>query len=307
MILKLNPNIQRKIWGGQKLAKLKNIRDEKGLDPIGETWEISQHPDGLSLLSDGSTLDLKQNKDKLPYLVKLIDTGDELSIQVHPDDEYALLHENSRGKAECWIILDVDESLNAGVYLGLKAGVSKEIFLKALEDNSSMNELLNFYKAEIGDFFFVPAGTIHAIGRGVTLAEVQQSSGITYRVWDWNRVDSNGKKRELHVKKSLDVINFEEHANLLSHFSFQKNIFSHVGIRNIIKHHSFSLKMGKMKGHESVNITMNPADRIPSLLVLKGSLLINQVRITAMNSVLLIEEKNIQIDSEIDSEFLLIE
>lgn len=216
MLLKLQPSLVPKVWGGQKLKKYKRLGSfDSSQGELGETWEISCHPDGESLHHDCRLSEFIDSQ-RLPYLVKLIDTSDNLSVQVHPDDEYAQEHESSRGKTESWFILDSDDG--SGIYLGLKDGVLKQDVEKALASEDDISQLLKFYPVKNGDFFYVPAGTIHAIGKGVTLAEIQQSSGITYRVWDWNRLGVDGKPRELHVRKSLDVINFESAKNNESYF-----------------------------------------------------------------------------------------
>ena len=217
----MTPFLVYKPWGGTRLAQLKNVvLNEDEL--LGETWEVSRLREGPTLDANGLSLETL-SESQLPYLVKFIDTTEPLSVQVHPHDEYARKFENSSGKTECWIILQADA--DAGIYLGFKPGVTKDQFFKAVEDQSDLTSLLQFHPVKAGDFFYVPAGSVHAIGAGITLAEVQQSSGVTYRVWDWNRVDKNGKGRELHVVKAKDVLNFDEEANTLKFFK-NKNIFS---------------------------------------------------------------------------------
>ncbi|MBT5095743.1 MAG: class I mannose-6-phosphate isomerase, partial [Halobacteriovoraceae bacterium] len=161
----LDPHIMQKIWGGQRLSKIGKGKQAN----IGETWEVSDHPDGPALFNGQALSQILPNP--LSYLVKLIDTSDNLSVQVHPHEEYAKEHENSHGKTECWVILDADPG--AGIYLGLKEGCNKASFEEALKTGCEMDKFLNFYPVSAGDFFFVAAGTIHAIGKGVFLAEVQ--------------------------------------------------------------------------------------------------------------------------------------
>ena len=217
----MTPEIIRKIWGGKKLEIIKEmITASDGLtEPIGETIEIF-------------------DKD-LPYLAKFIDTSEALSIQVHPDNEFARIHENSSGKTECWIILEAN--LGAGIYLGLKSHVSLESLRMALENKKAINEFLNFYPVNKGDYFYVPSGTIHAIGKGITLAEVQQNSGITYRVWDWDRLGDKGERRELHIDKSLAVINFDPKCNTLEFFKMKNGIFHTEGFHELCNHKDFHL------------------------------------------------------------------
>ncbi len=135
----------------------------------------------------------------LNFLVKLIDARENLSVQVHPNDKWAHELENSRGKTECWLIMNAEPG--AGIFLGLKTGAPVNEFVEAVRSGQALDSLLRFFPVKRGDFFSVPAGAIHAIGAGVTLLEVQQSSGITYRVWDWSRTD-----RELHIEKALKVL-----------------------------------------------------------------------------------------------------
>lgn len=302
MISLLRPNIQRKIWGGTKLAKLKGVVETGGeKENIGETWEISNHKDGPALL-EGKALDDSRN---LSYLVKLIDTSDELSVQVHPGDEYAKEHENALGKSECWLILAAEE--HAGIYLGLKNGVTKEAFLKGLEDKKEMNEFLNFYEVAPGDFFYVPAGSIHAIGKGITLLEVQQNSGITYRVWDWNRVDSKGNPRELHVQKSLDVINFNESANSKDHFQVKHSLFEKVGNHSIIKHEAFDFQLINLAANKAMSVSLNSDKRVKSVFNLGEAIVINNVTLNAYEAALIEDEQALEAIAKNAAHFVLIQ
>lgn len=220
MCMKLEPYFVEKVWGGNRIAKLKNISDTRKL---GESWEVSTLT-GMSVKLNGEDLSLTED---LPYLVKFIDTTDNLSVQIHPNDEYAQKYENSLGKTECWYILGAEEG--AGVYLGLKDGVTKKELEIEVKKGKDVDKLLNFYPAKKGDFFFVPAGTIHAIGAGVFLIEVQQSSGITYRFWDWERVGLDGKKRELHIEKALAVLS--ENSKYFYQEDFQKITFNGIQVK----------------------------------------------------------------------------
>ena len=250
-LIKLTPHIVEKVWGGSRLAKLKTNINTKNLPKIGETWEISIHKDGPSAVN-GTTLDTLVNEVELPYLFKLIDTNDFLSIQVHPDDEYAGKYENSSGKTECWIILDAEDG--AGIYLGFKKGVTKEVFDNGLAGNEDISKYLQFHPVNRGDFFFVPAGTIHAIGKGVFLAEIQQSSGITYRVWDWNRPGDDGLPRDLHVKQALDVLRFEEDFNSMNNFRIKRDVFAASDI-NLIEHDQFVVKIFNVEKKETIHLS----------------------------------------------------
>ncbi len=217
-ILKLNPVFKDYIWGGTKL------RDEYGftsnLEKLAEGWMLSCHKDGENTISNGIFADktlaeiVKSNPDFLgengkkfenfPILIKLIDAKDDLSVQVHPDNDYAMRVENEYGKTECWYILDCDD--NAELIYGFNKKISSEEFKDRIEDNTFL-ETVNKVKVKKGDLFFIEAGTLHAIGKGILLAEIQQNSNTTYRVYDYGRLGVDGKPRELHIKKAIDVTN----------------------------------------------------------------------------------------------------
>lgn len=302
MIYSLKPAIQYKIWGGRKLARLKHISEPTGL-PIGETWEISTHSEGPSTFSDGRVMEFSY--EQLPYLAKFIDTAEELSVQVHPGDEYARLHEGSSGKSECWIILEADPG--AGIYLGLKNGVTKNDFQEALNAKKAMNEFLNFYTVQPGDFYFVPAGSIHAIGGGITLAEIQQNSGITYRVWDWNRVDEKGKSRELHIQKSLDVINFGSDHNRPETFLMTRGLFHAGPVIDILDHESFKVTLYNLKPHETIEIRLGKNKRISSILNFSSKVKIGSLMVEPMSALLIENEAKLIVESLSQCSFLLIE
>ncbi|OIQ19211.1 MAG: hypothetical protein BM556_07955 [Bacteriovorax sp. MedPE-SWde] len=272
---KLVPHLTYKVWGGEKLQKLKSPKmiGEQS-DPLGETWEVSRHRDGSSKTLNGASLAELYSEKELPYLVKFIDTAANLSVQVHPDDAYARKNENDLGKTECWIIIDA--APGAGIYLGLKEGVTKDQFEKYIKENKNVNELLNFYEVKSGDFFFVPAQTIHAIGENVTLCEVQQSSGITYRVWDWNRLGLDGKPRELHVEKALDVIDFSKDHNRDSYFQYQENCWKESTLE-LANHADFKVDCFNMKKGEELKLESN--SRVSSLVLIEGSLEVGELKL----------------------------
>lgn len=261
---------------GQKLAE--------AAEPIGETLEISEP--------------------HLSYLAKFIDTSEELSIQVHPGDEYARLHENSLGKTECWLILEAADG--AGVYLGLKSHVTKELLKDSLEKKIAINSLLNFYPVKKGDFFYVTAGSIHAIGKDITLAEVQQNSGITYRVWDWNRVDAKGEGRELHVEKSLDVINFNIVANTSDFFRRKHHLFDGDGLIELCEHPQFTLFLLNMKKGNVYQKELIDLSRPCSILNLEGGVLVNKTELNSFGAALIEDEKSLAIEALEDGSLLLI-
>jgi mannose-6-phosphate isomerase len=285
VIKELSPSIVRKIWGGTKLEKMKGLSLlNKDLDPIGETLEIFEH--------------------HLPYVAKFIDTSEELSIQVHPNDEYARLHENSSGKTECWIILDSGEE--AGIFLGLKSHVSRKNLVEALREKKAINELLNFYPVKKGDFFFVPSGSIHAIGKNITLAEIQQNSGITYRVWDWDRLDSKGMSRELHIEKSLDVINFDSKSNSSEFFRIKNNLFDLAGLHEVCIHPDFQLYILNLKKNEVYQKDLSTLTRQCSILNLDGVIDVNQVEVKSFGAVTLEKEFQLSITAKENGSLLII-
>ena len=209
-IEKLRPAFKDYIWGGERL------KNEYGkicdLTPLAESWELSVHPDGEAKTRDGMPLSLSLTRADMgknaarhpvfPVLTKFIDAKDDLSVQVHPSDEYAMEKENSLGKTEMWYIVDAEEG--AGIYLGMKKDVTKEEFIAAINEKK-LTKLLNFIKVKAGDCFFIPAGTVHAIGKGCLIYEIQQNSNLTYRVYDYGRVGKDGKERELHIDKAIEV------------------------------------------------------------------------------------------------------
>lgn len=220
-ILKLTPAIKDNIWGGTRLSR--EFEMVSYADRQAEAWVLSCHSDGESIIENtefkGRTLsDVLANEGKdylgtnckkyefFPLLIKLIDANDDLSIQVHPDDEYALRVEGEYGKTEAWYIMDCDES--SELIYGFKKDITKDEFKRAIEENT-LSEYVNRVKVKKGDVFFIQAGTLHAICKGILLAEVQQNSNTTYRVYDYGRLQ-NGKPRELHVEKALDVTSLKK-------------------------------------------------------------------------------------------------
>ena len=206
-IVKLIPDCKDNVWGGEKLKIKYGKKTEKS--PCAETWELSLHKDGLTLLENGQTLAEVATKEDLgnqvakflmfPLLIKFIDAKEDLSVQVHPDDEYGLKYENSLGKTEMWYVVEADEG--AGLYLGFKDTYPPEQIQTAVENNTLM-QLLRFYPVKEGDCFFIPAGTVHAIGGGCLICEIQQNSNTTYRLYDY------GRGRQLHLKQAFDVSKF---------------------------------------------------------------------------------------------------
>lgn len=223
--LKFKPIVKEKIWGGNKFLTV----FKKLLNPTikyGESWEISDIEDDVSIVENGflseneltELIELYMGElvgDSVynmyglafPLLFKFIDASDDLSVQVHPNDELAFKKYEQQGKTEIWYVVDADPG--AGLYIGFKEKIDSKKFMDSV-DNGTVDQLLQFFPVQKGEFYFIPAGTVHAIGKGVLLAEIQQSSDITYRIFDWNRVDDEGNPRELHIEDALESINFEE-------------------------------------------------------------------------------------------------
>lgn len=215
-IEKLTPAFKDYLWGGTKLRDV--YHKPCGFDKVAESWELSTHPAGESCIDggefDGMTLSeyfsahpgvLGGNVrrfENFPVLIKLIDAKDPLSIQVHPSDRYALEVEHEYGKTEMWYIVDCDPG--AALYFGVNRGISKEEFRRRIENNT-VEEVLNRVEVRPGDVFFIEAGTIHAIGAGILICEIQQNSNCTYRVYDYGRCGADGRPRELHIDKAMAV------------------------------------------------------------------------------------------------------
>ncbi|MBQ9418761.1 MAG: class I mannose-6-phosphate isomerase [Synergistaceae bacterium] len=213
---RLQPVFKDYLWGGEKL--ITSWGKTPSSRPLAESWELAAHPDGDNVILDGEMkgLTLSQAVKKnpavvapnfkpeniFPLMVKLIDSARPLSIQVHPDDDYAQRVEGSKGKTELWYILDSEP--DSFLYLGFRRQTTRREFEQAIENNTLTN-ILQKIKVHAGDSFFIPAGTVHSIGAGITLVEIQQNSNITYRVYDYGRVGADGKPRELHTQKALDV------------------------------------------------------------------------------------------------------
>ena len=221
--LKFSPILKDKIWGGTKLKSLFNKPAET--DKLGESWELSGYEGDESVVTNGflagnnltELIEIYMGEligDSIfdqfglsfPLLFKLIDANDNLSIQVHPGDEVAAERHNSFGKTEMWYVVDADQG--SELIIGFTEECSRETYLKAMEEDR-VEDLLHKVPVTKGDVFFIPAGRVHAIGKGVVVAEIQQSSDITYRIYDYKRKDDNGNERELHTEEALDVIDFE--------------------------------------------------------------------------------------------------
>ncbi|WP_452228216.1 type I phosphomannose isomerase catalytic subunit [Lacinutrix sp. MEBiC02404] len=235
--IKFRPILKEKIWGGQKLKELLN--KESDLPNIGESWEISDIEKDISIVSNGvlkgKTLkelleiykaDLIGKKNyrvfgnTFPLLIKFIDAKKDLSIQLHPNDTLAAKRHNSFGKTEMWYVLQAEEDAN--LIVGFNQEMTPEKYVKHLEAKA-LPEILNFEKVEEGDSYFIEVGQVHAIGAGVLLAEIQQTSDVTYRIYDWDRLDNKGNLRELHNDLAIDAINFRKQDDFRVRYSKTEN------------------------------------------------------------------------------------
>jgi len=222
--LQFAPILKDRIWGGTKLKTVLNKRIPSNI--TGESWELSSVEGDVSIVANGDlagkslndlinsipedilgTVVYKRFGKQFPLLFKYLDAREDLSIQVHPNDELAQKRHNSFGKTEMWYVMQADE--NAKVIVGFKEKSNPAAYLENLE-NKTLLSILDDIKVEVGDVFFLETGTVHAIGAGLVIAEIQQTSDITYRLYDFDRVDADGNKRELHVELALDAINYNK-------------------------------------------------------------------------------------------------
>lgn len=236
--IKFKTQFKDKIWGGNKIKTVLG-KDFSPLPNCGETWEISGVKGNISeveggLLNKKNLVELiekykgelvgkkvyKQFGSDFPLLIKFLDANDDLSIQVHPNDELAKLKHNSFGKTEMWYIIGADEG--AKLNTGFINTIDKSTFLAHSKVNT-LNEILNFEDVKVGDVYFLPAGRVHYIGKGICLAEIQQTSDITYRIYDFDRKDDKGNLRDLHIEDALDAIDYNAYSNYKTKFEVIKN------------------------------------------------------------------------------------
>lgn len=273
-MVKLRPAFKDYLWGGTKLRE--RYAKDCDFDVIAESWELSAHPDGPSIVASGRHSGMRFSKylatvgkevlgwkcdplQSFPLLVKFIDAKDNLSVQVHPDDDYALERENQYGKNEMWYVVDAEPG--AGLYVGFNRDVTREEVEQRVKNNTIM-DVLNFYPTKPGDVFFIPAGTVHAIGAGNLICEIQQSSNCTYRLYDFDRRDKFGNPRQLHLEKALDVLSFEKYVQK----DFQSGS-DHTG-RTLCRCKYFESVIYKIAGTEKIQLQK---DRFNSIICVSGS------------------------------------
>ena len=262
--LKFEPILKKKVWGGNKLNKLFK---KMGKGNIGESWEISGVAEDISEIANGPlkgktlTRLIGNYKEKLvgekvyqnfgntfPLLFKFIDAREDLSVQVHPDDVLAKKRHNSFGKTEMWYILDVEKG--GRLILGFNEEMDQQKYLKSLSENR-ITEILNSEPVKKGDTFVLKPGTVHAIGAGILLAEIQQTSDITYRIYDWDRPDTNGQMRQLHTDLALDAIDFSPSKAKIS-YSDEKNILVPIGTTDFFTVNKLNLFQNYVRDLEEI-------------------------------------------------------
>ena len=299
--LLFEPVLKDYIWGGRNLEKLGRELPPEGV--IAESWEIAGHEDGTTRVANGRFagqlltelhqelgLDLigsrsawAQERGKFPLLIKLLDANRPLSVQVHPQDEYALEHEgNELGKTEMWVVLQADE--DAEVILGVSHQISREDFRVAIKDNQ-LKLHLHRIAVKTGDHICVPAGSMHAIMGGLLIAEIQQNSNTTYRVYDWGRLGNDGQPRPLHVDKALDVINFEQIAPNLSP---PKPISTEDGVRRSLLCENKYFVTERVEMDAGSRFTGNCTGETMEIWgLIEGNVTVNDLALTAVRFVLL--------------------
>ena len=236
-IIKFKSILTPTIWGGNEICKFKGLNVEEA--GIGESWEISDLKNAESIVDNGALKGASLEKlmhtygadlvgrnvyerygNRFPLLIKFIDASNDLSIQVHPDDELALKRHNSFGKTEMWYVVKAKEG--AGLYTGFSEKITPEEYVERVENNTFM-DVLQRYQVEPGDIFFLPAGRVHAIGSGIFIAEIQQTSDITYRIYDYNRRDKEGNTRQLHTELAKDAIDYNVEKDYRTSYKQEKN------------------------------------------------------------------------------------
>ncbi len=284
-IHKMIPSSKDYLWGGTKLIEHYGKTTDKKI--MAESWEISSHKDGPSILEDKG-ITLKEYTDSsretvmgskaldfedFPILIKFIDAKDVLSIQVHPDDEYALKHENQYGKNEMWYVLEAEPE--SFLYYGVKEDISKEGFRQSIEEDKIL-DVLNKVEVKPGDVIYVSAGTIHAIGKGIVLCEIQQNSNVTYRVYDFKRQKSDGSYRDLHIEQAVEVSNLNK---VTTNFQAQ-------GVLESLEGHTKQVLVKSpyfVTTHYAVNnkASFNVSDEsFVSVICLEGTLQFNDITLT---------------------------
>ncbi len=297
-MFKVKPVFSEKIWGG---SKLRDFGFDIPSDKTGEAWIVSAYEGNSSMLENGQTLRefYKNNRDEFnnfpsdefPLLVKILDANDDLSVQVHPNDEHAQRLENYPfGKTECWYVLESKE--DGKIQIGINAKNQEEA--RELIENSEWDKLLNKQDINRGDLFDIKAGTVHAILSGTVIYELQQSSDITYRIYDFDRVDDEGNKRELHIDKSLEVIDYESEVEkvqpliMCDYLSEEDGEIKGYQVHNLINNEIYTLNKWIIKNDFARLIKLTREDyNFVLATVVEGEVTINDVKLKQYESVLI--------------------
>jgi mannose-6-phosphate isomerase len=272
------PIFQERIWGGEKL---KEFGYQIPSNKTGECWAFAAHSNGQSVVKGGSYNDMTLGElwethrevfgniegDRFPLLTKILDANDDLSVQVHPNDTYAHSHENGElGKTECWYIID---SIPGAEIIYGHTVKTKEEFVSMIE-NGQWNDLLQRVQVQPGDFFFVPSGTIHAIGKGIVILETQQNSDTTYRVYDYDRLDDQGNKRELHIEKSIEVTTIPaKTADLQKEIQVKEDLT----VTTFVRDHYFTVHKWTLNG--SATLEQDKSFQLVSVISGEGSIVLS--------------------------------
>lgn len=314
--IKFQPILKDKIWGGEKLASILNKKSDR--KDIGESWELSDVKGDTSVVVNGDLKgkDLKELiseykselmgekiynhfGEKFPLLIKFIDAKEALSIQLHPHDDLAKKRHDSFGKTEMWYVMQADEKSN--LIVGFQKEVTSDEYLEHLE-NKKLLDILNVDVVNSGDVYFIPTGRVHAIGAGVLLAEIQQTSDITYRIYDWDRPNPDGTFRELHTEEAIDAIDYSAQESYKTVYSKEENTSS-----EIVSCPYFTTNVLPING--SISVNHNDKDSFVIYMCVEGAVEFtyqNQKETLQMGETILVPAciKDIQISSEGKSELL---
>jgi len=315
-LLKFKPILKDKVWGGEKL--IKELQKKSDRKDIGESWELSDVKGDTSIVTNGDLkgkdlkelisefeADLMGEKvynhfgENFPLLIKFIDAKEALSIQLHPHDDLAKKRHNSFGKTEMWYVMQADE--NANLIVGFQKEVTPKEYLHHLE-HKTLTDILNIDEVKKGDVYFIPTGRVHAIGAGVLLAEIQQTSDITYRIYDWDRPNPDGTYRELHTEEALDAIDYSAKESYQTTYTKKQNKAS-----EIVTCPYFTTNVLPIQGQLSVNHSKK--DSFVIYMCVEGSVEFtykNQKELLKMGETILIPAsiKTLEISSEDQSELL---
>lgn len=315
-LLKFHPILKDKIWGGDKLIKVLDKKSDR--TDIGESWELSDVEGDISVVVNGDLKgkDLKELiseykselmgekiynhfGEKFPLLIKFIDAKEALSIQLHPHDDLAKKRHNSFGKTEMWYVMQADEKAN--LIVGFQKEVTKKEYLYHLE-NKTLTDILNIDEVKKGDVYFIPTGRVHAIGAGVMLAEIQQTSDITYRVYDWDRPNPDGTYRELHTEQALDAIDYTAKERYNTTYSKEQNTST-----EIVSCPYFTTNVLPIQG--TIDVNHRDKDSFVIYMCVEGEVTFtfnNKKESLKMGETILVPAiiKELQISSKIQSELL---